>query len=120
VIAVAVVIGTALAGCSEVYFDRRDSIALSAGDAVASNKVTQTIDPWPRNSTNNRIAANGQLMQAAQDRYNRGKVFTPVLPTAASKDYQMMQQQAAGTQAAQASSATPAAAVKGPGSNGHQ
>ena len=121
-IAVAVVIGTALAGCSDIYFDRRDSIALSAGDAVASNKVTQTIDPWPRNVANNRIAANGQLMQAAQDRYNRGRVFTPVLPTAASKDYQMMQQQAAGAQSAtgQSTTATPAAAVKGPGSNGHQ
>jgi hypothetical protein len=114
-LAVVAVIGTAVAGCSEIYFDRRDSIALSAGDAVASNKVTQTIDPWPRNSTNNRLAANGQLMQAAQDRYNRGKVITPVLPTAASKDYQMMQQTAAGAQSAQATSATPAAAVKGPG-----
>ena len=116
-LAITVVIGTAVAGCSEIYFDRRESIALSAGDAVASNKVTQTIDPWPRNSTNNRIAANGQLMQAAQDRYNRGKVITPVLPTATSKDYQMMQQQAAGSQSATsaATSATPAAAVKGPG-----
>ena len=119
--AAVVVIGTAVAGCSEIYFDRRDSIALSAGDAVASNKVTQTIDPWPRNSTNNRLAANGQLMQAAQDRYNRGKVYIPVIPTAASKDYQSMQQQAAGSQAAtgQATSATPAAAVKGPGGNGN-
>jgi hypothetical protein len=120
-LAVTVVIGTAVAGCSEIYFDRRDSISLSAGDAVASNKVTQTIDPWPRNSSNNRIAANGQLMQAAQDRYNRGKVMTPVLPTNASKDYQMMHQQAAGAQSAtsQATSATPAAAVKGPGGNGN-
>ena len=60
-------------------------------------------------------------MQAAQDRYNRGKVYMPVIPTAASKDYQSMQQQAAGSQAAtgQATSATPAAAVKGPGGNGN-
>ena len=46
------------------------------------------VDPWPRASANNRIAFNGQLMQSAQDRYNRGKVITPVLPTQASKDYQ--------------------------------
>jgi hypothetical protein len=120
-LAVAVVFGTAVAGCSEIYFDRRESIALSAGDAVASNKVTQTIDPWPRNSSNNRFAANGQLMQAAQDRYNRGKVITPVLPTSASKDYQSMQSQAASAQSstAQSTSATPAAAVKGPGGNGN-
>ena len=113
-LAITVVIGTAVAGCSEIYFDRRDSIALSAGDAVTSNKVTQIVDPWPRNAANNRMAANGRLMQAAQDRYNRGKVLTPVLPTATSKDYQMMQQQAAGSQSATstATSATPAAAVK--------
>jgi hypothetical protein len=110
------VIGTAVAGCSEIYFDRRETVSLSAGDAIAINKVTQTIDPWPRASSNNRIAANGQLMQAAQDRYNRGRVTTPVLPTATSKDYQSMQQQAAGAQSAITQSAAPATAVKGNGS----
>ena len=95
-----VVIGAAVAGCSDIYYDRRETISLGAGDAIATNKVTQTIDPWPRDSMNNRIAANGQLMQAAQDRYNRGKVITPVLPTSASKDYLAVQQQAASTQAA--------------------
>jgi hypothetical protein len=111
-LAVTVVIGTALAGCSEIYFDRRDSIALSTGDAVTSNKVTQIIDPWPRASTNNRIAANGRLMQAAQDRYNRGKAITPVLPTQLSRDYQAAAAQAAGAQPAAGQSATPAAAVR--------
>jgi hypothetical protein len=115
-----VVIATAVAGCSEMYYDRRDTIALSAGDAVATNKVTQTIDPWSRASANNRIAFNGQRMQKAQDRYNRGQVITPVLPTLVSKDYQQVQQQAASTQSStsQSTSATPAAPVKGPGGNG--
>jgi hypothetical protein len=120
-LAVAAVLGTAVAGCSEMYYDRRDTVSLGAGDAVATNKVAQMIDPWPRYSSNNRISYNGQLMQAAQDRYNRGKVITPVLPTSTSKDYQSMASQAAGAQAAtgQSTSATPAAPVKGPnGPNG--
>ena len=90
-IAAVVVIASAVAGCSEMYFDRRQTIALGAGDALATNKVTQMVDPWPAASANNNIAFNGQLMQSAQDRYNRGKVITPVLPTSASKDYQSMQ-----------------------------
>lgn len=120
-IAVVVVIASAVAGCSEMYFDRRQTIALGAGDALATNKVTQMVDPWPAVSANNNIAFNGQLMQSAQDRYNRGKVITPVLPTSASKDYQSMQSSAASSQAAtgQSTSATPAVPVKGPnGSNG--
>ena len=118
-IAAVVAIGAAVGGCSEIYFDRRETVSLGAGDAVATNKVTQTIDPWSRASTNNRIAFNGQLMQAAQDRYNRGKVVTPVLPTQASKDYQQAQSQAASSQAAtgQATSATPAVPVRGPNSS---
>jgi hypothetical protein len=115
-LAVVVAAGVTVAGCSDLYFDRRDTISLGAGDAIAINKVTQTIDPWPRASANDRIAFNGQRMQAGQDRYNRGKVITPVLPTTASKDYQQIQQSAASQQSAtsQSTSATPAAPVKGP------
>jgi hypothetical protein len=116
VLAAVVVIGTTVAGCSEMYFDRRETLSLGAGDAIATNKVTQTIDPWPRHSANDRIAANGRLMQAAQDRYNRGKVVTPVLPTQTSKDDQSVRQTAAGSQSAtsQSTSAAPAAPVRGP------
>jgi hypothetical protein len=115
-IAAVVVIAAAVAGCSEIYYDRRETVAPGAGDAVATNKVTHTIDPWSRASSNNRIAANGMLMQSAQDRYNRGKVITPVLPTSASKDYLSIQSQAASTQSATSisTSAAPAAPVKGP------
>jgi hypothetical protein len=119
-IAAVLVIASAVAGCSDIYYDRRQTISLGSGDALATNKVTQMVDPWPASSANNNIAFNGQLMQAAQDRYNRGKVITPVLPTQVSKDYQSMQAVAAASQSATsgATSATPAAAVKGPGSNG--
>ena len=87
-IAVVVVIASAVAGCAEIYYDRRETVGSGSGDAIETNKVAQMIDPWSRASANNQIASNGQLMQSAQDRYNRGKVITPVLPTQASKDYQ--------------------------------
>ena len=117
--AVTVVIATAVTGCSDIYYDRRETISLGAGNALATNKATHTIDPWPPYAANDRIAFNGQRMQSAQDRYKRGAPITPVLPTAASKDYQVIQQQAAQSQNAtnQSTSATPAAAVKGPGSS---
>ena len=47
-----------LAGCSE-YLDRRNTIALSGGNAVANNMVTHMVDPWPRDSANRDIAFNG-------------------------------------------------------------
>jgi hypothetical protein len=112
-------IASAVAGCAEIYYDRRETVGSGSGDALETNKVAQMIDPWSRASANNRIAANGQLMQSAQDRYNRGKQITPVLPTQASKDYQSVAQQAASSQSSttQSTSAAPAAPVKGPNSN---
>jgi hypothetical protein len=75
----ALVFTTTLAGCAEpdLYFDRRDTITLHAGDSVASNIVVQTIDPWPRVAANRDIHANGDRMQAAGERYRNGKV-TPL------------------------------------------
>ena len=65
-----------LAGCSE-YLDRRDTIALSGGNAVATDKVTQMVDPWPRDSANRNIAFNGEKMQSAFERYRTNKVIPP-------------------------------------------
>jgi hypothetical protein len=113
--AAAVMIGAAVAGCSEIYIDRRETIALGAGDGIATNKVTQMVDPWPPASTNNRIAFNGQVMQSAQDRYKRGRVITPGLPTQTSKDYQSIQQQAAAQAATGQPTSASAAAVRGAG-----
>jgi hypothetical protein len=66
----------ALAGCSE-YLDRRDTIPLSGGNAVATNKVTQMVDPWPRDSAERNIAYNGAKMESAVTRYRTGKVIKP-------------------------------------------
>jgi alkylated DNA repair dioxygenase AlkB len=60
------------------YLDRRETISLHAGDAVATNKVTQMVDPWPAHSANNNIAFNGDGMQKAVERYRHNKVTLPV------------------------------------------
>ena len=66
-----------LGGCSDIYYDRRETIALGADDAVASNRVTHMVDPWPRHSSDNNIAFNGERMQAAAERYRGHRVIQP-------------------------------------------
>jgi len=82
-VAAAVVLGTVLlGGCSDIYMDHRDSIVLSAGDAVEANKVAQIYDPWPQHSRHVNYAANGQRMQSAVERYRTNQVTPPVSPMA--------------------------------------
>lgn len=66
----------ALTGCSE-YLDRRDTIALSGGNSVASNEASQMVDPWPRASADKNIAFNGNVMETAVERYRTGRVIPP-------------------------------------------
>jgi hypothetical protein len=81
-----------LAGCSDdLYWAHRDSIALSSGEAVASDKMVQMVDPWPRASSNRNIAFNGQRMQAAVERYRTNQVTAPVNATTSSTSYQQVQ-----------------------------
>jgi hypothetical protein len=75
-LALAVLFAT-LAGCSE-YLDRRETIALSGGNSVATDQVTHMVDPWPRDSANRDIAFNGDKMQSAVERYRTNKVIPPV------------------------------------------
>ncbi len=81
-IATAVIVAAMLSGCSDpgLYLDRRDSIALSAGDAIEANKVAQVVDPWPAYSGNTNIAFNGQRMQSAVERYRTNLVTPPIDP----------------------------------------
>ncbi|MGB6350547.1 MAG: hypothetical protein WBG10_11015 [Pseudolabrys sp.] len=65
-----------LGGCSE-YLDRRDTIAMSGGNAVATNIVTQMVDPWPPESANRNIAFNGPRMESAFERYRTNRVTAP-------------------------------------------
>jgi hypothetical protein len=82
VIAAACLCGVLLSACSDpgLYLDRRDSIAFGAGDAVAANAAMQTINPWPRESGNPQLTANGQRMQSAVERYRNDNVTPPVDP----------------------------------------
>jgi hypothetical protein len=66
-----------LGACSDIYYDRRETILLGADDAVASNRVTHVADPWPRHSSDNNIAFNGERMQAAVERYRHHDVILP-------------------------------------------
>ena len=77
---------TALAGCSN-YFDRRDMISIKGGDAMQTDKVTQMVDPWPRQSGNRNIASNGQVIENAYARYRTGHVISPS-GTGTSSSYQ--------------------------------
>jgi len=82
VIAALVTLGAMLAGCSDLYLDRRDAIAFGAGDAVAANQMAQMYDPWPRQGGNVNFATNGQRMQSAVARYRTGNATTPADPMA--------------------------------------
>jgi hypothetical protein len=79
-----------LGGCSE-YTDRRDTISLNGGNAVATNIVTQMVDPWPAVSGDKNIAFNGQKMQSAVQRYRNNQIIQPVGTGTSSASYQQQQ-----------------------------
>ena len=106
VIAPALLAGVLLAGCSDIYFDRRETIVPSAGDAVAANKVSQMVDPWPASSANKNIAFNGEKMQTAVERYRQGRIIPPVNATTSSVAYSQAAQQAGSAQNATASASS--------------
>jgi hypothetical protein len=70
------VLFAALGGCSE-YLDRSDTITRLSGNAVATNMVTQMVDPWPPESANRNIAFNGAKMETAIERYRTNRVIAP-------------------------------------------
>ena len=76
--ALLVLLAAVLGGCSDIYFDRRDTIALGADDHIASNSVEQMVDPWPRYVGNKNIAFNGDRVQAGVERYRRHEVVQPM------------------------------------------
>jgi hypothetical protein len=94
-----------LAGCSDLYFDRRDTVSLVSGEAMAANRVTQMIDPWPPTSQNRNIGYSGDKAAVATERYRLGRVIPPVNATTSSAAYSQAQQQAQSTANSQASSA---------------
>jgi hypothetical protein len=99
IIAPALLLGTLLAGCSDIYFDRRETIVPVAGDSVAVNRAAQMVDPWSPASANKDIAFNGPKMQSAVERYRQNRVIPPVGTTTSSVAYQQQQAQTAGATA---------------------
>lgn len=83
----ALLLSVGLAGCSDFYFERRDTQSVVSGEAMASNRVTQMIDPWPRASGNRNIAYNGEKAALASECYRTGRVTTPVGATTSSAQY---------------------------------
>jgi hypothetical protein len=73
----ALVCGSTLAGCSDLYFDRRETVAFGAADAVAANAAMQTIDPWPAAAANRDHSTNGPRAAGAIERYRTGKIIPP-------------------------------------------
>ena len=63
--------------CTDMYLDRRDTVSFGAGDAVAANKVTQMVDPWPVRAGDRNIGHDGERMAAAAERYRTNRV-TPL------------------------------------------
>src|SRR6516162_8271505 len=58
------------------YFQRSDTITMSAGDAKQVNAVTHTIHPWPRYVADRRIAYDARRVGTAVTRY--GTTTRPV------------------------------------------
>jgi hypothetical protein len=56
-------------GSISKYFQRKDGVTLSAGNAKEANAVTHIGDPWPRYVGNRKIPADGQRMAGAGERY---------------------------------------------------
>jgi hypothetical protein len=74
---------TLLGACTDMYLDRRDTVSFAAGDAVAANKVTHMVDPWPIRAGDRNIQYDGERMAAAAERYRTNKV-TPLSGTSTS------------------------------------
>jgi hypothetical protein len=100
-----VLLGAMLGACSDIYWDRRDTVTLHSGEASAANAVTQTIDPWSAASGNRNIAYNGEKAAMAFERYRTGRVIQPVNATTSSASYAAAAQQAQSTANTQAASA---------------
>jgi hypothetical protein len=94
-LAAVVALAGTLSGCSDIYYDRRETIALGADDHIAVNRVAQMIDPWPRYVADKNIAFNGERAQSAVERYRHDCAFQPINPATTSLAQQQTVAQAA-------------------------
>ncbi len=70
-----------LGGCRErrygQYLHPRDTVSLSAGDAVAHNKVVHAIDPWPAHSRRANHLSDGKRILLGMERYQKNESLEP-------------------------------------------
>jgi len=92
----ALAIAAVLQGCSDLYFDRRETLTFHAGDARASNLAVQTIDPWPQASADRAIEGKGEPIQGAVERYRKNKVTPPESTSTSSAQYAPLSAQPVG------------------------
>ncbi len=71
----------ACGACSDILA-RRDTIAYSAGNAIAANRAIQIIDPYPRRSFIRGQSTDGVKAQQAQRRYLSPEGSGPVVAPA--------------------------------------
>jgi hypothetical protein len=109
----AAVLCAVLGGYSDIYYDRRETLALGADDHKATDEIVQMIDPWPPQVGNRKIAFDGTKMQTAVERYRTNKVIPPVNVTTSSVAYEQAQQAAAAaSNASNQTMSAPAAPTK--------
>jgi len=77
IVAGAVLLASALTGCSDIYYDRRETVSFAAADSVASAQAVQVIDPWPAAAYERNIASNGPRVAGAIERYRTGRIIPP-------------------------------------------
>ncbi len=65
-----------MGGCRE-YFDERDTVSHVAGDAIAVNKATQTIERFPEAARQDRWRSDGERARVAIERYKTRTVQEP-------------------------------------------
>ena len=96
IIAGAVLLASILAGCSDIYYDRRETVSFAAGDALASAQAVHTVDPWPPASANRNVPGYGPRVAGAIERYRTGQIIQPKGTGTSSVNYAPQQTQQGG------------------------
>jgi hypothetical protein len=74
----ALVLCGSLGACiDEEHYLHHDMVSAHAGDAIAVNAATQTIDPWPKESKNSTIDVDGKRLALGVERYQANKSIQP-------------------------------------------
>jgi hypothetical protein len=90
------VLCASLGACiDEEHYLHHDMVSSHAGDAIAVNAATQTIDPWPKESKNSKIDVDGKRLALGVERYQENKSIPPRGLNNSSAPQQQQQQQAA-------------------------